>query len=500
MAYDPANARLFVADFGDSSITVIDTVTDQVIAGIPLSYGISDPVYDSSDGLVYVGTCCSSIYAIDANSSEVVASIPLGAGCSPGCALGPSTYDSYDQNVYLEDGFTNNLTVIHGQSISFIANVGPDPYGLGYDSRNGNVYVSNEGNSSLTIINGSRNQITGWIPGVQPGPAVVADAANGEIFVGGNNVSGQANVTIVNGTTNRIAGTVLSRNASGGAAYDPVTGDVYVSQRFNFDYTPSDVWNVSVVDGTTNRLVGTLPTQWGPIGVAYSDFNHEVYVANSNNNTVTALLPLRSIDFHETGLPAGTPWSVTVNDIPTRSSTANVAFSGADGPYQYAVPSIRNYTVSTSSGSFELAGSNRTVAISFAPLVTTPSYSIQFNETGLPQGSPWSVTLNGSPQGGAGQTIAFKVGNGSFNFTVSPPPGFEATPTNGSLSVHGSNRHLGVQFQAAGGVPPPAGDYVGLSGSEASVLLSVGLAITVVEALILVRWLRTNRRVGDSGD
>ncbi|MGD0588856.1 MAG: YncE family protein [Thermoplasmata archaeon] len=486
-AYDPANARLFVADFAANynSMTAIDTVTNKVVATINLSYGVSNPVFDAADGLVYIGTCCSQIYAIDANTSQVVATVTLGVGCYPGCAPGPAVYDPASQDVYFEDGFTSNVTVIHGRTVTLITNVGPYPYGIGYDSRNGNVYVSNEGNSSLTIINGHTNQIAGWIPGVQPGPAVVADAANGEIFVGGNNVSGQAKVTIVDGTTNRVVGNVLTRNASGDAAYDPITEDVYVTQRFNNNYTPSDVWNVTAISGTTNRMVGILPTQRGPIGIAYADYNHEMYVADSDTNNVSLLFPLHTVSFVETGLTPRTPWSVHLNNVSLSSNTTSVPFTGADGPYQYSVKSIRNYTVSPQVGTFTMNGTNVTVDITYVPV----AFSATFNETGLPSGTSWSVTLNNSTESSPTQTLAFTLKNGTYNYTVNPPSGYTVVPTNDSIKILGANRTISLVFTA---IPKtPAWSFLGLSVTQWSLILAVVVVVAALAIFVLFRRRRT---------
>ena len=482
-AYDPANARLFVANFAatNNSMSVIDTVTNRVVSTIPLSYGVASPVYDSRDGLVYIGTCCSQIYAIDANTSHVVATITLGAGCYPGCAPGPSAYDPRDGNTYFEDSFTNNLTVIHGMTAGLIPNVGSYPYGLGYDDKNGYLYASNGGNNSLTVIDARTNQILRWIPSVQAGPAIVENSANGEMFVAGGNVSGQARVTIVDGATNHVVGTVLTRNSSGGAAFDPVTGDVYVTQRYNDNYTPIDVWNVTVINGTTNQLVGTLPTQQGPIGIAYGDFNHEMYVADSDTNNVSLLFPLRSIAFDETGLPAGTPWSVSLNNQSLGSNTSVLSFTGADGPFQYLVHRVPGYTVTPRIGSFTMNGSNVTVNVTFAPV----TFVATFNETGLPDGAQWSVTINGTGATSLAQAVSVTLKNGTYNFTVNPPAGFRVVPLNGSLTINGTNKTVHLVFTAIPASPTPT--YLGLTASEWAIAIVLVAIIAAVAILVLTR-------------
>jgi YVTN family beta-propeller protein len=348
--YDPANARLFVANGMGTNFSVISTVTNQVIAVVGTPYEYGWPVYDSADGFVYLGDA-----VINASTYEIVTNVS-----------GPQYTEAYDpanQDVYEADPGLNNVVVINGEAVVGTIPVGQYPYGMGYDSANRDLYVANEGSSSLSVINSSTNQVTGTISSVQPGPAVVEDTANGNMFVGGNEGFGRTNVTVVSGATNRVVATVLTGNGSGGEAYDPVTGDIYVTQRYD---TTADVQNVTVINGTTDKIVGSLITQQGPIGVTYSDFNHELYAADSDTGNVSLLLPLHSIAFRETGLQAGIPWTVTLNNQSLGSSTSVVSFTGADGPYQYTVHPIRNYTLSPSSANFTVVGTNVSIEISFS--------------------------------------------------------------------------------------------------------------------------------------
>ena len=361
--YDPAIARLFVASTANGNVSVIDTLTNRVVSNVSIPYGSYKPVFDGSDGLVYVTSQAFQIYAINATSDQVVGSSSIGP------APEGEAYAPISGEVYIAGLAENNVTVFSGVNAAVpFANiteirVGQNPYGLGFDAATGDVYVANEGDGSVSIIDCRTNQVVGLIPHVQPGPAVVADSANGNVFVGGNDVYGHANVTMISGVTNKVVAVALTGNGSGGAAYDPVTGDIYVTQRYNFS---NDVSGVTVLDGITDRIVGHLPTQLGPIAVTYAGFNHELYTSDADTGNVSLLLPLYSISFHETGLPEGTPWTVTLNNQSLGSNASNVSFTGADGPYEYAVRPIGNYTATPSAANITLVGANVTFQISFS--------------------------------------------------------------------------------------------------------------------------------------
>jgi len=483
-AYDPENARLFVVDSASNfeNVTVIDTVTNQVISTIHLSAGIEYAVYDGDDGIVYVGNCCSQVYAINASSNQVVDTIALGSGCSGGCAPQVEAYDPTNADVYVVDVFTNNVTVVKGDAVVGVVPVGECANGLGYDSVNGNLYSSNECQDNVSIINSSTNRGIGNISSVQPGPAVVADTENGDVFVAGNDGTGHATVTVVSGITNRVLSTVATGNSSGGAAYDPVTGDLYVTQEYN---ATEYVEGVTVINGTTDRVVGTLPTQQAPVGIAYDDFNHELYVADDNTDNVSLILPSLSIEFHESGLAPGTPWSVSLNNMSLESNDTIVPFSGADGPYSYQVHPVPGYTLSISSGDLQLAGENLTLNVSFTPA----TYALTFNETGLLNGSRWSVALDGSLGTSVNGTLTFAVESGSFNYTVTPPDGYNATPRNGTVSIQASNKTVDIQFSPLPVQPPPSKPpptHPGLTSTEWAGVLVLIVAATISVILILI--------------
>jgi hypothetical protein len=70
--------------------------------------------------------------------------------------------------------------------------------------------------------------------------------------------------------------------------------------------------------------------------------------------------------FSETGLPKGTVWSVTL-DLDTRSSReSEIVFKAPDGIHSFRVGPVKGYRGTPSSGSVEVKGDRRVVAVAFA--------------------------------------------------------------------------------------------------------------------------------------
>src|SRR2546425_436196 len=279
-----------------------------VIATIPVGDYPFGVAYDSGNGYVYVANYNSNNVSI-ISGTTVVATIPVGGGPS-GIA-----YDSGNGYVYVANLASNNTSVISGTTVLATVAVGNGPNGGGYNSGNGYVYVTNFYSNTVSVINGT---------------SVVAT-----VPVGGN---------------------------PGGVGYDSGNGYVYVANHF------SD--NVSVIDGTT--VVATIPVGSVPLGVAYENANGYVYVANALSDTVSVIsttAQLFLVTFTESGLPYGSPWSVTLDGLVNRSTTPTITFSEPNGTHAYAVGRVTGYAAyyypSPSSGSVVVNGAPPSVVISF---------------------------------------------------------------------------------------------------------------------------------------
>src|SRR2546426_6494162 len=250
---------------------------------------------------------------------------------------------------------SNTVSVINGTSVVATIPVGNIPYGVAYDSGNGYIYVANINSNNVSVIDGT--SVIASVP-VGSGPDGVGyNGGNGYIYVANQNSN---NVSVISGTT--VVATVSVGGNPGGVGYDSGNGYVYVANHF------SD--NVSVIDGTT--VVATIPVGSVPLGVAYENANGYVYVANALSDTVSVIsttAQLFLVTFTESGLPYGSPWSVTLDGLVNRSTTPTITFSEPNGTHAYAVGRVTGYAAyydpSPSSGSVVVNGAPPSVVIPF---------------------------------------------------------------------------------------------------------------------------------------
>lgn len=370
VAFNPVNGYLYVSDTSSFNVSVINTSTNQIVTQIPVIPGNEPIVADTATGYVYVGSAWTTVSVISPVTNRVVAtvSIPASAGCSGGCFPQVQAYDSANGDVYvsqIDSPNNNNVSVIHNTSLVTTIPVGSGPNGAVYDPADGNIFVANEGSLNLTIINGSTNRVVGQVA-VWPGPGLAYDSSNKEVYVCSNAIeNGQSNfVTAVNGTTDKVVATVSVGTACGGALYDSANDYLYITDNSRPGYG-GNLANVTVIDPETNRVVLTLPVGSYPQGIAYDPLNNNIYVANAEADTISILPQIYRLTVHESGLPSGANWSISVGNVTLSSTTSTISFPEPAGTFAFSVPPVQNESATPSSGTVTIISASPSIDVTF---------------------------------------------------------------------------------------------------------------------------------------
>lgn len=450
--YDTGNGYVYVPNYGGNTESILNGT--QVLATVRVGSSPYASVYDASNGDVYVSNQGSA-------NVSVLHGVQLVATVKTGNSPEYSAYDSANQWVYVPNEGSASVTVINGSTVVGTVTVGTFPYNATYDPANGFVYIANEGSSSVTVINGTKVQGTVTV-GSAPWSGVY-DSANGFVYVpnsgsasvsvlngtkvqatvktgasplygGYDDANGfvyQANfagssVTVINGTT--VAGTVSVGSAPIAATFDPRNGYVYVANS-------GGTGSISVLNGT--NLLTTLGGGGNAQNAVYDDRNGYVYIPNENSNNVSVVVDDHPVLFSEVGLPSNTQWWVNLTSGDTNSSLgANLSFVLPDGVFNYSV-STTNRSFAAPVGSVQVLGRATAVALTFTPV----RFGLSFRESGLPNGTAWSVDVEGVTLGatvaGPG-SITFNETNGSYRYTIAGVPGWTTSNFTGSLTVNGT--------------------------------------------------------------
>lgn len=155
--------------------------------------------------------------------------------------------------------------------------------------------------------------------------------------------------------------------------------------------------------------------------------------------------PTYAVNFTESGLATATNWTVTFNGTSRSSTAPSISFESGNGSFPFVVPNVAGYSAHPPSGSVTVVGAEVNVSIAFTPLPVT-KYTITFSESGLPSGSYWSVSLNGTANSTTGRFVTFSEPNGSFPFRVGAVSGFSTSSQSGTVIVGGSAVSKAIAF------------------------------------------------------
>lgn len=186
-----------------------------------------------------------------------------------------------------------------------------------------------------------------------------------------------------------------------------------------------------------------------------------------------------SVIFEESGLKSDTLWSVTFNGTEENSTSSIITFSAPDGTYSFTIGPVAGYTVSPSSGSITVNGKNYTQSVTFSPVPhSVTKYTVTFKETGLPSGTSWSVTFNGSISATSTNSTSFTVSNGTYSYSIGSVSGYNISKSSGSVTVNGSNVTVNITFSKVSSVTQPSKSP--FSGTTLYIIIGVVVAVIAI--------------------
>lgn len=232
----------------------------------------------------------------------------------------------------------------------------------------------------------------------------------------------------------------------------------YFAPALRFEETglpAGTVWGVAV-DGTDHSTSGSflsVETGDGPhnfslravpgystVWTGAADVEDDVTVVG-----VVFVVTTFAVTALEGGLGNGT-WNLTVGGMSGSAPAGSpITFGMPNGTYPVDAGPRSGYVV-TAPTNISVLGGPQTFNVSYAPIeVVPPGFPVYFNETGLPPGTAWNVTVNGSTFGASGPSIRVLLTNGSYAFGIGRVPGFTSRST-GTVHVNGQIDRVAVKF------------------------------------------------------
>lgn len=286
VAVDPVTNRVFVSNYHADTISIIDGVTDTVVATIPVGdRGPSSIAVDSDSGRIFVGNMdIPSISVIDGGSDSLIETIPLALPFPAGVAI---ALNPVTDRIYVTNLLYGTVSAVDANTGAVIAtiDVGQGPVGVDVDPIAGRVYVANAISDSVSVIDAGTNTVISTIDvgsGLNP-MALVVNPLRGRVYTANVDINAQetGSVSIIDTATGQVTATIpaTSNQPGGGNGHglwvDPATDLVYVTD------TPStNPGFLHIISGETASLLWSLDLDPLAEGVTFNPTNMRTYVAH----------------------------------------------------------------------------------------------------------------------------------------------------------------------------------------------------------------------------
>ena len=152
-----------------------------------------------------------------------------------------------------------------------------------------------------------------------------------------------------------------------------------------------------------------------------------------------------NVTFTETGLTAGTTWSLTIGGKVVNSVDSSLTVELANGTYNYSIGSVAGFHSTISSGTLTVNGSGPVISVTFSK----NSYVLTVTETGLPAGTSWSANVNGESQTTTNVSLQFILVSGNYSVKVSGPSGYTVSLSSSTAYLNDTNATVSAVFKAS---------------------------------------------------
>gem|GEM_PF-751184 len=127
-------------------------------------------------------------------------------------------------------------------------------------------------------------------------------------------------------------------------------------------------------------------------------------------------------------------FNITYNNIVKGTVNFTIALPvHANSNYTLFVYSINNAGVAENQTPFQF--------------ITPSGYKVVFIEKGLPPGTLWFISINGTLHHFVNSTVTLYFSNGSYTFNILPIEGYSVNPSSGSFTINGNNLTITIDFQ-----------------------------------------------------
>jgi len=269
--------RFYVANKSDSTVSVIDTTSNLVIAiiTIPITY-IRYLSYASDYNKLYVTSeQDDTLTVIDCNTNLIIGT-PIPTGNEPRT----TTYVPYNKYLYSYDQY--GITVVDTYDDTVVTNINLSQpngaYNGTYNPDKRYIYTFNIQDDTISVIDVVTNTIVTTVS-TDIGPSWGYYHSNNR-FLYFINVYDET-CQFMDTNTNQIIGSVSVETDPSSITFNPDNNCLYVANELSS--------TVTVINTITNSVFANIPVDPRGINTIYVPLNQKIYVDNEQGSTINAL-------------------------------------------------------------------------------------------------------------------------------------------------------------------------------------------------------------------
>jgi YVTN family beta-propeller protein len=286
---NPLTGRVYVANFFQPTVSVIDEKTNTIVDTITFPAGpnnnqaemVGVAVNPATSRLYAADTHNSVTYVVDTHNNRIIDKI---------FTSGSLTVNPFNNKLYVSL-FGSTVQIIDGGTDQVIGSVGVQfPGRAAIDFATNRVYVPS-GNffGSVVVIDGTTNAALATIQTGNFTAAVGLDFQRHLAYAANQGFSAETNdLSVIDTTTNTVIGTIQTDESPNTVAVNPFTNRIYVANRLANNVAGNDV--VDVIDGSTGQIINRLPIDRDPVDSAIDLAHNLLYIPSANiGDVVTAI-------------------------------------------------------------------------------------------------------------------------------------------------------------------------------------------------------------------
>jgi YVTN family beta-propeller protein len=276
IAANEVTGRIYVANAGDGTVSVVDGNSDAVVATVPVGIHPYSIAVNSKTNKVYVThTYLDAISILDGETNTAT---NLKAASADLVSIDPDT-----NTIYLlgyEGGTINALDGL--TQIAHKLEAGKHAWGMTIDRPSGALYIARLGTGDVASLRDASTAST-FLSGNIP-CAIAINSATHKIYVANY---GDNTVAAIDLKSKKILATIPVGTNPEGIALDSELNLVFVAN------THADT--ITVIDTVNNSVLATLPAGRSPHAIAVVPGSRTVYVADESGDTESIAIDIATV-------------------------------------------------------------------------------------------------------------------------------------------------------------------------------------------------------------